>query len=250
MKILIISDIHLEFGVREIDFSGCDLVVMAGDIHVGEKGVQWLIEKISEIPVIYVLGNHEYYKNTYPKLLDNIRNIAHGSNIYILENKTVSINGICFHGTTLWTDFELFGNPRIAGYECQQRMNDYKYIRRDPSYSRMRSIDTYHIHKESLGWLSKSLKNSKAATNIVVTHHAPSIKSVNEKYRNETISAAFVSNLDNFILEMNPDLWIHGHIHEAFDYFIGQTRVICNPMGYPGENVNGYTDKLILEIGS
>jgi Icc-related predicted phosphoesterase len=248
MKVLIISDIHLEFEARELDFSGCDLIVMAGDIHVGEKGVRWLIEKTNEIPVIYVLGNHEYYKNTYPKLLDNIRKIAQGTNIFVLENDTVNMSGVCFHGATLWTDFELFGNPRIAGYECQQRMNDYKYIRRYPSYSRMRSIDTYHIHKESLNWLSKSLKNSKATTNVVVTHHAPSIQSVNEKYRNETISTAFVSDLDNFIQEMKPQWWIHGHIHEAFDYSIGQTRVICNPMGYPGEDGNGYTDKLILEI--
>lgn len=250
MKVLITSDIHLEFGARKIDFSGCDLVILAGDIHIGKKGIQWLMSEVNEIPVIYVLGNHEYYKNSYPKLLNGIRKIAQGSNIYVLERDTLNMCGVCFHGTTLWTDFELFGDPRIAGFECQQRMNDYKYIRRDPSYSRMRSIDIYHIHKESLDWLSKSLKESKTSINVVVTHHAPSLKSINEKYRNEIVSAAYCSNLDNFILERKPDLWIHGHIHETLDYYIGQTRIICNPLGYPGENVNGYTDKLMLEIGN
>jgi Icc-related predicted phosphoesterase len=128
-------------------------------------------------------------------------------------------------------------------------MNDYKLIRRDPSYSKMRSIDTHIMHKESLKWLEKSLNESTTKTNVVITHHAPSIKSIPEKYQNELISAGFASNLEAFILKTKPNLWIHGHVHDAFDYYLGETRVICNPKGYPGEGVEGFRDGLVVEVG-
>jgi Icc-related predicted phosphoesterase len=249
MRVQIISDIHLEFGNREFDFSHADLLILAGDIHVGEKGLAWILEKVKNIPVLYVLGNHEYYKHSYPKLLYKLKTTARGTKVHVLENDAVTINGITFHGTTLWTDFELFGNPRIAGFECQQRMNDYKLIRRDPSYSKLRSLDTHIMHKESLKWLEKSLNESTAKTNVVITHHAPSIKSIPVEYQNDPISAGFASNLEAFILKAKPNLWVHGHVHNAFDYYIGETRVICNPKGYPGEEVVGFRDGLMVEVG-
>jgi Icc-related predicted phosphoesterase len=250
MRVQIISDIHLEFGPREFDFSKPDLLILAGDIGIGLRGFAWISERVKHIPVIYVLGNHEYYKSSYPKLLHKLKNSAQGTNIHVLENDSICIRGITFHGCTLWTNFELFGDPRVAGFECQQKMNDYKMIRRDPSYSRLRSIDTHIIHNESLKWLEKSLSESSSITNVVITHHAPSTKSVKEKYQNDLVSAAYASNLESFILRTKPDLWIHGHIHEGFDYFIGETRVVCNPKGYPGEISDGFKDDLILEIGA
>jgi len=60
----------------------------------------------------------------------------------------------------------------------------------------------------------------------------PSIRSIADRYRADPVSAAFASNMDGFILEHQPRLWIHGHTHESFDYEIGKTRVVCNPRGY------------------
>lgn len=127
-------------------------------------------------------------------------------------------------------------------------MNDYQLIRKDPSYSRLRSIDIHVIHNESIKWLEKSLGKRNSKTNVVITHHVPRINSINEKYRNDLISAGYASNLECFIQRTKPDLWIHGHVNEAFDYCIGQTRIICNPKGYPGEVVNGFRDNLMVEI--
>jgi len=28
------------------------------------------------------------------------------------------------------------------------------------------------------------------------------------------------------------DLWLHGHVHDSFDYQVGQCRVVANPAGY------------------
>lgn len=79
MKIQIISDIHLEFGIREFDFSKADLLILAGDVSIGMAGFTWIAERVKNIPVLYVLGNHEYYKNSYPKLLHKIKKAAEGT---------------------------------------------------------------------------------------------------------------------------------------------------------------------------
>ncbi len=49
------------------------------------------------------------------------------------------------------------------------------------------------------------------------------------------------------ILDKQPRLWVHGHTHTAFDYFIGKTRVVCEPMGYPGEGVK-FNPKKVIDL--
>ena len=112
MKIQIISDLHQEFGFMGMNFDMADLIIFAGDIHVGTKGIEWMLKQVSSTPIIYVLGNHEHYKGSYPKTLHKIKNLAENSNIHVLENESVDVEGIRFHGATLWTDFSIFGNPR------------------------------------------------------------------------------------------------------------------------------------------
>jgi Icc-related predicted phosphoesterase len=248
MKIKVISDLHQEFGFIDISFEGADVVILAGDINVGTKGVEWIKSAITHVPVVYVLGNHKYYKGSYPKTLNTIRNLAADTHIHVLENKAVIIDDVTFHGATLWTDFALMGDPRMNGSICQAKMNDYKMIRRDPSYSRLRSIDTYGIHQQSLRWLQSSLESSTTNKNIVVTHHAPSSKSVPEQFKSDILSSAYASNLEPVILQHQPQYWIHGHIHTPIQYRIGSTQIICNPHGYIDEPYNGFDKNLMIEI--
>lgn len=248
MKIQIVSDLHQEFGFNEISFDEADVVIFAGDTNLGTKGIDWIKSKIKNKPVIYILGNHEYYKGSYPKTLNKIKDSAKDSNIFVLENESVDIDGVRFHGTTLWTDFSIFGNPVKYGMICQQEMNDYKLIRRDPSYSKMRSMDIFKIFQLSKLWLEESLQNSTASKNIVITHHAPSIKSVPDQYKNDPVTSAYASNLEEFIMTYQPLYWIHGHIHTPSNYFIGKTNVICNPHGYIDEKYNGFDKNLILDF--
>jgi len=248
MNIQVLSDLHLEFGKADLDFTGVDLVILAGDIHTGEKGFEWIEQHIRATPVIYVLGNHEYYRSSYPKLLHKLRQQAAGTNIHVLEKESVEMDGIRFHGTTLWTNFELFGDPKIVGPICQQALNDYRLIRLDPSYSKLRSINTHVFHYQAVRWLRESLLSSNAKTNIVITHHAPSPRSIPERYRNDIVSAAYASDLEDLIRETRPDVWIHGHVHEPFDYFVDRTRIICNPRGYVDEPYNGFDKKQVLQL--
>jgi Icc-related predicted phosphoesterase len=248
MKIQLISDLHQEFGFTDLSFAGADLVILGGDINLGTKGIEWIKSTITNVPVIYVLGNHEYYKGSYPKTLNNIKQLSLDTNVHVLENNSVVIDDITFHGATLWTDFALLGDSRINGSICQEKMNDYKKIRRDPTYSKLRSIDTYVIHQASLKWLQTSLEATTTKKNIVVTHHAPSIKSIPERLKNDIVSSAYASNLEEIILKHQPQYWIHGHIHEPIKYQVGDTTVLCNPHGYINEPYNGFDKKLIIEV--
>ncbi|MFN3021145.1 metallophosphoesterase [Chryseobacterium sp. TY3] len=212
-----------------------------------QKELSGLRQKSKNIPVIYILGNHEYYKGSYPKTLNKIKSAAENTNIHVLEDSFLDIEDIRFHGCTLWTDFALFGNSVEAGMYCQPKMNDYKMIKRDPSYSKMRTVDTFKIHQFSKHWLNESLENSTKEKNIVVTHHAPSLLSVPDNFKNDLLTSAYASNLDDFITKHQPDFWIHGHIHAPSRYSIGKTEVICNPHGYLDDPDNGYDRELIIE---
>ena len=231
MKALVLSDLHIEFEEYQIDLASVDVVILAGDIHVKDHGVRWAINNIQSIPVIYILGNHEFYGKAYPKLIDSLKEQVNKSNVHILEKDTLTIDGINFLGCTLWTDFELFGDPRIAGFECQQVMTDFKKIRLSPKYS----IDLVSIHRQSISWLSNELEQLANETNIVITHHAPSKKSLPLEYKENIISSAYASNLDKVIQKYNPKYWIHVHLQNSSNYFIGETKVICNPRGYHNE---------------
>nr|WP_315424970.1 metallophosphoesterase [uncultured Pedobacter sp.] len=248
MKIQIISDLHQEFGLSELTFENADLIILAGDINLGTKGIVWIKENIPDKPIIYVLGNHEYYKGTYPNTLRKIVELSKGSDVHVLENNFVEFEGIRFHGATLWTDFSLFGNPVEYGIICQSKMNDYKLIRRDPSYSKLRTIDTYKIHQISKNWLQKSLEESKAYKNVVITHHAPSIRSIPQEYKNDPVASAYASDVEDVIIKYKPAYWIHGHVHTPVRYNIDRTEIICNPHGYINEKYNGYDKELIIEV--
>lgn len=248
MKLYILSDVHLEFELFKPPQVEVDLVVLAGDIHIKNKGLIWALENFKDIPVLYVLGNHEYYGETLPKHLEKLKEQAAGTNVSVLENESFSFEGITFLCCTLWTDFKLLGDPRIAGNEATQMMTDYKKIRLSPSYRKLRSIDTAGIHFKSICWLKDQFDLNREKKLVVVTHHAPSKRSVPEHYKENILSAAYASNLDEIVENSGADLWIHGHLHIQQDYKIGNTRVICNPRGYPDEPNKSFIPDLVVEI--
>ena len=120
MKVQVNSDLHQGFSFIDISFEGADLIILAGDINLNTKGIEWIKSTITDVPITYVLGNHEYYKGSYPTTLNAIRNSASDLNVYVLDNKAVVIEHVTFHGTTLWTGFALLGDSRVNGSICQE----------------------------------------------------------------------------------------------------------------------------------
>lgn len=248
MRIHILSDLHLEFAPFVPPKVDADAIVLAGDIHVGRNGLRWIRETWQDTPVIYVLGNHEFYGQKHPKLVNQLKEAAAGSNVHILENDLIEIADIAFLGATLWTDFRLDGDPVLAEVAAATNMTDFRRIRVLPTYRRFRPADARRLHAQSLEWLEQRGLDLFEKTTVVVTHHAPSPKSIPLHYRNHPLNPAYTSNLETFIDSMGADLWIHGHIHNASDYQAGSTRVIANPRGYPGDAHSGFNSSLVIEV--
>ncbi len=250
MKLHILSDLHIEFGNFEIPVTNADVVILAGDIHVGTKGIEWATEAIEGKDVIYIIGNHEYYQGALPKVTEKIKSISEETNIHVLENDAITIGNVNFLGCTLWSDFKLLNNLDVSVNTAAEKMNDYALIRLSPKYRRLRPSDTAIIHRNSRVWIENQLNSNTDANlkTVVITHHAPSIHSVPERYKKDYLAAAFASSMEDLISDSNIDLWVHGHIHEPSDYKIRNTRIVCNPRGYVGEVHPGFIPEFTIDL--
>lgn len=248
MRLRILSDLHLEFGTWEMPQVHADVVVLAGDVHLGLRGLAWIQDQWPNLPVVYVPGNHEYYGEAMPRLTDKLRAKAAASQVSVLHDDVAVIDGVTFLGATLWTDFGLWGDPLLGSREAGEVMNDYRRIRVSPSFRRLRPGDTAAEHLHSRRWLEARLSEPTSGPVVVVTHHAPSALSLGQDRFQDAVGAAYASNLAEMVEGGGAALWVHGHIHRAADYFLGLTQVICNPRGYPDDPVAGFNPTMVVEI--
>lgn len=253
MRIRILSDLHLEYAwLDHLPDVQSDLVVLAGDIHVGTKGVAWAKETFKDQPVIYVPGNHEFYYGEARQVLSDMRDLVKGSNVQVLDNEVVEIGGVRFIGATLWTDFNLYSNDPYeemwAKIEARRSVPDFDGRIQIKDGGEIRAVspsDTQHWHRESRNWLTDILKQPFHGATVAISHHAPSSKSIGKIYRNSPCSPAFASNMETLVAA--ADFWIHGHTHEPVDYQVGQCRVISNPRGY-GSEVESFRSELVISF--
>jgi len=234
MKIQIYSDLHNEFSMFAPIAGDAELVILAGDIDHSARGVKWANETFS-CEVIYVCGNHEFYKGHIDKTLTKMRDLA-APHVHILENEALVWRGVRFLGSTCWTDFTSSGDVVAASNLAWQWMNDFRQIRADDSFRRLRPDDVAARNKLAKAWLETELSKPYVGKTVVITHHAPTPTVAGDKVDGH-LSAAY-SNHWPSLLE-KTDLWFFGHTHRGVDTFIGDCRVVSNPRGYPGE-VTGF----------
>ncbi len=268
MKIRIVSDLHLEFSDWDIkNDSDADVLVLAGDIVVAEYLHQYPLDHMSVFGqgykadyakrfrdffdrcnerfahCIYVAGNHEFYQGKWNQTIDTLREeCARYCNFHFLENDCVTIDDVVFVGAALWTDM----NDRcpLTLYHVKQSMNDYRVIvNEDRNYSKLNPLDTVHTHDKSLAYIKHMVSENVDNKVVVVTHHSPSHLSCDEQWKHDRLmNGAFHNNLDDYIADQpSIKLWLHGHTHNAVDYVIGGTRVVCNPRGYHSDYQNENT---------
>ena len=244
MKIQVLSDLHLEFEPYDWQDAGADVVVLAGDIDLGLSGIRWALDTITK-PVIYVLGNHEFYHHEFPDLIAVARNFCRGTHVHVLESDAVTIEGVEFIGATFWTDFKLYGDQSAAMLAAKNTMADYRVIKQSGGRE-FAPEATSDLHQFTLDWL-RDLPDTNLPR-VVVSHHAPSEQSVPAQYKNHELTPAFATDLSDIVTQIKPSLWIHGHMHESADYRLNDTRVVCNPRGYPQELGPTFDDLFTVNI--
>ncbi|WP_370261570.1 metallophosphoesterase [Limnobacter sp.] len=239
MKIALYSDLHLET-LRSFPALDCiptpppqaDLVILAGDIHQGTQGLQALAA-LGGKDHVYVSGNHEYYHHDIDILDQQLEDLAAAKQLNYLQRRAVTIQGIRFLGCTLWTDYNIQPGWRFgAELVAKAFLPDYKLIRqRGKPFTPTMGID---LHAQNVEWLQAELSKPFEGKTVVVTHHAPHPQSIHPRFNLSPINAAFVSDLGH--LMGKADVWVHGHMHDSFDYTVHQngcsTRVLVNPRGY------------------
>ena len=235
----VLSDLHIEVQALQPVLTDADVVVLAGDIHSGGRTIEWVKQAFPDSPVVLVLGNHDYWDHAdINGTLDKARNDAAGTHIHLLENDAVTLAGIRFLGCTLWTDYRLTGNQPLAMIDAQMVINDFKRIK-GPGDEELIPADIEYRHQQSRAWLLRELEAGHNGPTVVVTHHAPSLLSIPEHYRERTDfhrMAAYASSMERFC--GTADLWIQGHIHESVDYDMAGTRIVSNPRGYGPKALN------------
>lgn len=237
LSLFVCSDIHMEF-LQPVDqwelfkkFPKADGIIIAGDLTSKKyliDNLKYLCDKYQH--VFFVTGNHEHYNSSFSEI-ENILSKIRESNFHWLNDSTCIIDGTNFLGGTLWFP----DNPLNQLYERQ--LSDFSYIR---DFRK----EVYGKNKKTIDVFNKQIDENS----IVITHHLPSYRSVNEKYRGDQLNRFFVCDMENLILEKQPKYLIHGHCHDACNYFIEKTHVIANPLGYSHERNKNFDWNLIIEV--
>jgi len=241
MKLLVVSDLHLEFQrdhgntlFRKLS-SEADVLVVAGDLTTMsglERAFDELCAKFEH--VVYVLGNHEFYGGyDYQDLYGMMNNcVLRNPNLHWLENGTAEINGQRFIGGAMW--FRDCTEARMNSHW----LNDFGSIKNFRDWVYEKNIET-----------TKYLEENVQPGDIVVTHHLPSPQSTAERFRGNPYNCYFVCDMEPLIAKVQPKLWVHGHTHDSCNYQLGETQVVCNPFGYAGFELNGaFNKKFFVDV--
>jgi len=257
MKFNLASDLHVEFSEAP-KFLGGENLILSGDIipvallnkkrtdKVSLKIKKYLNSFLEDISkkyknVFFVMGNHEHYNGVFDYTYSEYREfLSKFPSFKLLEKESFNISDdVVIFGATLWTDFN-HGNVNDM-LLAKMHMNDYHVIQKfmgattyGSNYFRLNPENTLAEHLKTMETLSKFCDENKEKKIIVSTHMAPSSKSIDPRYEDHSLNSSYYSDLVNFILD-HPQIkvWTHGHTHHSHDYMIGETRVICNPRGYP-----------------
>lgn len=261
MKIHLLSDIHLEFADFTPSTVVADLVILAGDISTGHRGLKWALDNFGNTPVIYIPGNHEFYYTSVEQWLADAEAMLTGqSRVSLGLAKRHFFNEpgkprVRVLATTLWTDFALYGKDcrEHSGFLAEQGLSDFEVIRFKDRPLTWK--DTFEFHKAELAWLRNEVAAGMAAGDriVVATHHGSTTACNNPRFPNSPIAPAFSSKLDDWVMDSTINAWFFGHTHHNLDMDVGNTRFVANQRGYLRQGSTkpeaaGFDPKLVITV--
>lgn len=239
MRFQLLSDLHLERHRGSIPniVPRASCLILAGDIgyptepHFREFMTD-VVGKFSK--VFYIPGNHEYYCTRNTELLKPdvdilIDELAKEIGFVNLNGRTyVMEDGTKLIGATLWTEC----TPETY-HILASTMNDYRWIYETPTRPIL-PIDTGRWFSEDSNFIESELLKD-TSRKIVITHHLPSPKFIHREYQGNPINCGFCTNIEHLFTDQIA-AWVCGHTHRKMVSEYGSTKLLVNPVGYPGEN--------------
>lgn len=266
VAVLVLSDLHMEVPGADVfrpRTEGADLIVLAGDIHQGTKGLRWAARLVRKtgLPLVYVAGNHEYWRHRLDRLPQDLARLAEryrrkGLPLYYLEQDctVVEAGGVSIRviGATLWSDFALNGQTEqsAAMERAVAHMPDYRMIRTGwAPWHKLKPADTLAVCESTIRHMWDIVVHPFDGPTIIVTHTGPSFRSISSHYSTHILSPAFASDFEEVIRFGHVALWVHGHVHHSVDYSVFSTRVVANPRGYWPDRINpDFNSGLIVDL--
>ena len=198
-----------------------------------------------------MLGNHERYGTEIEETRTTLARECVEAGVHLLDPGTVRIGGVRFIGATLWTDLELEGKARAVGAhprvgdELMDFQGGIEYEGKD-----FTTDQSVRRHREERRFIEHELAKAERAGDraVVVTHHAPSPRSIHLSFEADPLNPAFASDLERVIEQYQPALWIHGHMHDRGDEWLGDTRPVANPAGFKHEGERGFDPALVIDL--
>jgi len=245
MKLQIMSDLHLEMHadrgegfLSALDATGVDVLVLAGDITMAghyETLVRTFAPLADKYPhVLYVPGNHEYYKTWPAEVARNLARLeAEVPGVVVPDNRVAVIEGQRFLAGTMWFRSDPMAT-KLRGF-----MTDFTVIRGFEPW----------VYEQNAAF-ERVLADELAPGDVVLTHHLPAPGSVWPRFVGSPLNAFFLCDMTPHIQARRPKLWIHGHTHTRCDYRLGDTRVVANPLGYPKEveSQRAFDHRFVVEV--
>ena len=255
MRIQVVSDLHLEFhNLLPLVADGVDVTVCAGDLApIGTGPVRYAAEEWAEAHhILYVPGNHEFYGTDIDRARNQLAEECYSLGITMLDSDAIVIDDVDFIGATLWTDFLLDGIAHELGaHRAALGISDFDgWIRHEQGTGRFTTYESAWRHAEGRAFIEAELADAErdGTTAVVITHHAPTPRSIAPRFSGSALNPEFASNLERLIARYKPALWIPGHMHNSVDISVGETRVLTNPAGYNPEENPDYDPALFVKV--
>lgn len=222
LKVAALADLHVEEDQRhphrelfaEIS-RAADVMVIAGDLtDLGTpREAEIFAEDLSacSIPVVAVLGNHDYESDC----VDEVRRIVRGAGVHLLDGTAVEIGGVGFVGVKGFAGG--FGRRMLGAFG-------------EPAYKRF----VNETLSEALR-LENAMRTVRSERALVVLHYAP-VADTLEGEPLEIFPFLGCSRLAEVIDRFTVSAIVHGHAHTG--KYEGRT-----PAGQPVFNVASQIQK-------
>ena len=270
MRCHYMSDLHLEGQGFRHQLPGGDVLILAGDFcHASAldpartdpysvKQRDRILRLVDEalkafVHVILVAGNHEHYGGVFEDTVPLLR--KHLAGVSVLDDESIEIEGVRFFGTTLWTD--LAGRDEIASERIRRGMGEYFFAKTRRANGDGQNASTKRLPASTLAAHDRAVAELRGLAalpdrpTVIVSHHAPSLQSLNPFHRGNGLDGAFASDLDDVIAGLpNTPYWVHGHTHVRKKYRVGSTTVLANCRGFDGKDLSarGFSPDCYFDI--